>query len=61
MKQLKKGEKVRDRYGNVYTVRGQIGNMVYLETVPSDKITLQLAWIHRTKCFRLNAKGEVEE
>jgi len=61
MKRLKKGEKVKDRYGNVYTVRGQVGDTVYLEVHPSDKVTLQRAWIHRTKCFRLNARGEVEE
>ncbi len=60
MRNIEHGEKVKDRYGNVYTASGQIGNTVYLEVHESDRVTLQRGWIHRAKCYLLDAKGEAK-
>lgn len=44
MTKLRRGDKVKDRYGKVSEVRGQIGSTVYLADGN---------WIHRTKCWKL--------
>lgn len=52
MKQATHGQKVRDNYDEVHEVRGQIGTTVYL----TDG-----SWIHRTKCWLLDARGRVDD
>ena len=51
-RKLKRGEKVRDRYGVTHTAALQIGNTVYLDNGE---------WIHRSNCVRLDKWGEVAE
>lgn len=60
MRRLKRGEKVLDRYGTVHTVDRQEGNTVYLTTRKTDKISFQMGWIHRTKCYPLSRRTERE-
>lgn len=50
MTRVKRGEKVRDRCGRTHEARGQIGNTVYL---------VDGTWIHRSNCWRLDARGRV--
>jgi len=44
MTKVKRGDKVIDRYGKVFGVRGQIGNTIYLENGE---------WIHAANCWKL--------